>query len=52
VTPSSPATVASKKKSGKSAFDPSIIPDDVAANTMSIDHGYFLSFLPQQKGKL
>lgn len=36
----------------KSAFDPSIIPDDVTLNTMNIDHGYFLSFMPQHKSKM
>ena len=34
----------------KSTFD-STIPEDIASNTMNIDHGYFLSFLPQQKSE-
>ena len=40
-----------KKAGDKSTFDPSVIPDDIASNTLNIDHGYFLSFLPQQKSK-
>ena len=40
-----------KKGGDKSTFDPSVIPDDIASNTLNIDHGYFLSFLPQQKSK-
>jgi hypothetical protein len=42
----------SKAKKAKLSFDPAVIPDDIASNTMNIDHGYFLSFLPQQKSKL
>lgn len=46
-----PSNSKMKKAGDKSSFDPSVIPDDIASNTLNIDHGYFLSFLPQQKSK-